>query len=145
MQTVQIIFNMFRQQPGRASSSPRPRRRQVGILARVPLASGMLTGKMTPTSHVRAGRPPQLQPPRRGVRQGRDVLGRGLRGGLEAVEELRPLVPAGATMAQLALRWILMFDGGDVRHPGREDARAGRGQRRRRRPAAALLRPRWRR
>ena len=78
VQSIQIIFNMFRQRPIERFF-PEAVRRQVGILARLPLASGMLTGKLTRGVDVCRRRPSQLQPPGRGVRPRRDVLGRGLR------------------------------------------------------------------
>ncbi len=78
VQTVQIIFNMLRLKPAEEFFG-RAQARRVGILARVPLASGLLTGKLTAAILLRARRPPPVQPQRRGVRQGRDVLGRPLR------------------------------------------------------------------
>lgn len=107
VQSVQIIFNIFRQRPlelffGEA------RRRKVGILARVPLSSGMLTGKMTRSSTF--ARDDHRQFNRQGAEfdRGETFSGLDYDIGLQAVEELRTLVPAGMTMSQLALRWILM-------------------------------------
>jgi aryl-alcohol dehydrogenase-like predicted oxidoreductase len=108
VQTVQIIFNMFRQRPldlffGEAQ------RRRVGILTRVPLSSGMLTGKMTAKTSF------QEDDHRQGNRhgewfdRGETFSGLDYETGLQAVEELRPLIPPGMTMAQMALHWILMF------------------------------------
>jgi aryl-alcohol dehydrogenase-like predicted oxidoreductase len=107
VQTVQIIFNMFRQRPldlffGEAE------RRKVGILARLPLSSGMLAGKLTAKTSF------QEDDHRQGNRhgewfdRGETFSGLDYETGLQAVEELRPLVPAGMSMAQMALRWILM-------------------------------------
>ncbi len=107
VQTVQIIFNMFRQRPidlffGEAQ------RRKVGILARVPLSSGMLTGKMTARTSF------QEDDHRQGNRhgewfdRGETFSGLDYETSLQAVDELRSLVPAGISMAQMALRWILM-------------------------------------
>ena len=64
MQSVQIIFNIFRQRPAELFFEL-AKQNQVGILARVPLASGLLSGKMTPPTTFTDRRPPQLQPPRR--------------------------------------------------------------------------------
>jgi aryl-alcohol dehydrogenase-like predicted oxidoreductase len=108
VQTVQIIFNMFRQRPvdlffGEA------RRRHVGILARLPLSSGMLAGRMSRASTF------QESDHRQGNRQGEwfdrgeTFSGLDYETGLQAVEELRAVLPEGITMAQMALRWILMF------------------------------------
>jgi aryl-alcohol dehydrogenase-like predicted oxidoreductase len=109
VQSVQIIFNIFRQRPAE-DFFPEAKRRRVGIIARVPLASGMLTGKMTrattfaPDDHRNYNREGQS------FDRGETFAGVDYDTGLRAVEELRPLVPAGATMAEMALRWILMFE-----------------------------------
>ena len=109
LQSVQIIFNMFRQRPAEVFFEL-AKQRKVGIVARVPLASGLLTGKMTPQTTF----PPDdhRNYNRTGARfdVGETFAGVDFEVGLKAVEELRPLVPPGATMAQFALRWILMFD-----------------------------------
>ena len=94
VETVQIIFNIFRPRPAEVFF-PEALRREVGVLARVPLASGLLTGKLTRHVHVRGRRSSTVQSRRRSLRQGRDVLGRALRGRAAAVDDLRPLVPAG--------------------------------------------------
>lgn len=109
VQSVQIIFNIFRQRPAE-DIFPEAKRRRVGIIARVPLASGMLTGKMTrattfaPDDHRNYNRDGQA------FDRGETFSGVDFEIGLQAVEGLRPLVPPGATMAQMALRWILMFE-----------------------------------
>lgn len=109
VQSVQIIFNIFRQRPAEEFFAE-ARRHGVGIIARVPLASGLLTGKMSrdstfaPDDHRNYNREGQA------FDQGETFAGVDFEGGLQAVEELRELVPAGASMAQLALRWILMFE-----------------------------------
>jgi aryl-alcohol dehydrogenase-like predicted oxidoreductase len=107
VQTVQIIFNIFRQRPldlffGEAQ------RRKVGILARVPLSSGMLTGKMTRESSFEADDHRQFNRQGAGFDRGETFSGLDYEIGLQAVEELRSLVPADMTMSQMALRWILM-------------------------------------
>jgi aryl-alcohol dehydrogenase-like predicted oxidoreductase len=107
VQSVQIIFNMFRQRPldlffGEAQ------RRQVGILARVPLSSGMLTGKMTRGSSFQEDDHRQFNRQGESFDRGETFSGLDYEVGLQAVEELRSLVPDGMTMAQMALRWILM-------------------------------------
>ena len=117
VQTVQIIFNMFRMKPAEAFF-PAAKARQVGILARVPLASGLLTGKLRADSTFDADDHRRFN--REGERfdKGETFSGVPYDTGLAAVEELRPLVPAGATLAQLALRWILMFDAVTCAIPG---------------------------
>jgi aryl-alcohol dehydrogenase-like predicted oxidoreductase len=117
VQTVQIIFNMFRHRPAELFFRE-AKRRQVGILARVPLASGLLTGKMTrqttfpETDHRNYNRYGQA------FDRGETFSGVDFETGLQAAEELKGLVPPGATMAQLALRWILMFDAVSCAIPG---------------------------
>jgi aryl-alcohol dehydrogenase-like predicted oxidoreductase len=109
VQSVQIIFNIFRQRPAELFF-PEAKRRRVGVLSRVPLASGLLTGKMSrettfePDDHRTFNRLGE------DFDRGETFSGVDYEIGLEAVEELRALVPQGMTMAQFALRWILMFD-----------------------------------
>jgi aryl-alcohol dehydrogenase-like predicted oxidoreductase len=107
VESVQIVFNIFRQRP-RERFFAMAAERDVAVLARVPLASGMLTGKMTPATEFadddhrsfnRHGEAFDVGETFSGVDYGR---------GLRAVDALRELVPDGATMAQFALRWILM-------------------------------------
>lgn len=117
VQTVQIIFNMFRHRPAELFFA-QAQRRKVGIMARVPLASGLLTGKMTPQSAFAADDHRAFNRFGEAFDMGETFSGVNFRVGLEAVEELRPLVPPGATMAQLALRWILMFDAVSCVIPG---------------------------
>jgi aryl-alcohol dehydrogenase-like predicted oxidoreductase len=122
VQTVQIIFNMFRLKPAEELFRA-ARERRVGIIARVPLASGLLSGKMRADT-VFADRDHRSFN-RRGEAfdQGETFSGVELEAGLRAVEELRPLVPAGATLAQLALRWILTFPEVTTAIPGARNAR----------------------
>ncbi|HEY6551871.1 MAG TPA: aldo/keto reductase, partial [Vicinamibacteria bacterium] len=117
VQSIQIIFNMFRLKPAEAFF-PQASRQGVGILARVPLASGLLTGKLradsafAPDDHRRFNREGAA------FDKGETFSGVPYDVGLEAVERLRPLVPAGATLAQLALRFILMFEAVSCAIPG---------------------------
>jgi aryl-alcohol dehydrogenase-like predicted oxidoreductase len=108
VRSVQIIFNMFRLKPAEAFF-PAARERKVGILARVPLASGLLTGKLRQDSAFEADDHRGFN--RNGERfdKGETFSGVPYDVGLQAVERLRPLVPTDATLAQLALRWTLMF------------------------------------
>lgn len=109
VQSVQIIFNIFRQRPAELFF-PEAKRRQVGILARVPLSSGMLTGKMTRTTSFESDDHRAFNRQGEAFDKGETFSGVDYELGLQAVEELRSLVPDGMTMAQFALRWILMFD-----------------------------------
>jgi aryl-alcohol dehydrogenase-like predicted oxidoreductase len=108
VQSVQIIFNMFRFKPAE-QFFPAARARQVGILARVPLASGLLTGKYRPDTQFAPNDHRSFNRHGESFDQGETFSGVDYETGLRAVEDLRPLIPPGATLAQLALRWILMF------------------------------------
>ncbi len=130
VKTIQLIFNMFRHRPSELFFG-QARRRQVGIIARVPLASGMLSGKLTPQSQFAADDHRNFNRQGQAFDRGETFSGVDYATGLRAVEKLRPLVPAGATLPQLALRWILMFDAVScvipgVRRPGQieDNARA---------------------
>jgi aryl-alcohol dehydrogenase-like predicted oxidoreductase len=107
VQSVQIIYNIFRQRPADLFFQE-ARRRQVGILARVPLSSGMLTGKMTRASTFESDDHRSFNRNGEAFDKGETFSGVPFEVGLDAVEALRPLVPGGATMAAFALRWILM-------------------------------------
>ena len=117
VQTIQIIFNMFRHRPAELFF-PEAKRRRVGILARVPLASGLLSGRMT--RHTAFPKDDHRNFNRRGEAfdRGETFSGVDYEVGLEAVEVLKSLVPPGAALAQLALRWILMFDAVTCAIPG---------------------------
>ena len=117
VQTVQIIFNMFRLRPSERFF-PEAKARQVGILARVPLASGMLTGKMTQETKFSADDHRNFNRHGEAFDVGETFSGVPYDVALQAVDELRALAPKGATMAQFALRWILMFDAITCTIPG---------------------------
>jgi aryl-alcohol dehydrogenase-like predicted oxidoreductase len=124
--TVQIIFNIVRQRPAERFLSE-ARRRDVGVLARVPLASGLLTGKMSKATTFDPSDHRQYNRHGESFDVGETFSGVDYETGLAFVEELRSLVPDGATMAQMALRWILMFEGVTAAIPGAkttEQARA---------------------
>ncbi len=109
VKTVQIIFNMFRLRPA-GLFFEQAKKRHIGILARVPLASGLLTGKMTPQTTFEQDDHRHFNREGRSFDRGETFSGVDYETGLQAVEEIRALLPAGATMPQFALRWILMFD-----------------------------------
>ncbi len=110
VQSVQIIFNIFRQRPVE-DFFPEARRCGVGIIARVPLASGMLTGKITRETVFATDDHRNYNREGQSFDRGETFSGVDFEAGLQAVEELGALVPTGATMAEMALRWILMFEG----------------------------------
>ncbi len=117
VQTVQIIFNIFRQRPADLFFAE-ALKRKVGILARVPLASGMLTGKLTAKSAFEADDHRAFNRHGESFDRGETFSGVDYDTGLLAVEELRSLVPQGWSMTQFALRWILMFDAVTCAIPG---------------------------
>ena len=117
VQTVQIIFNIFRQRPCELFFAE-AKRRNVGILARVPLASGMLTGKLTSSSSFEADDHRANNRHGEHFDRGETFSGVDYETGLKAVDELRALIPAGWSMPQFALRWILMFEAVTCAIPG---------------------------
>jgi aryl-alcohol dehydrogenase-like predicted oxidoreductase len=125
VQSVQIIFNMFRLKPAEAFF-PQARRQQVGILARVPLGSGLLTGKLNRASTFAADDHRQFNRNGEEFDRGETFSGVPFDTGLVAVERLRGFVPNGATMAQWALRWTLMDDAVTTTIPGARDVTQAR-------------------
>ena len=117
VQTIQIIFNIFRQRPADLFF-PEAQRRRVGILARVPLASGLLSGKITRASRFAQDDHRNFNRHGEEFDRGETFAGVDFKTGLNAVEQLRPLTPKGATLAQLALRWILEFPAVTCAIPG---------------------------
>ncbi len=117
VQSVMIVFNMFRQRPIE-DLIVQARQRRVGIIARVPLASGLLTGKMTPNTKFASDDHRSFNRDGAAFDKGETFSGVDLQTGLRAVDDLRPIVPPGWTMTQLALRWILMFDEVSCAIPG---------------------------
>jgi aryl-alcohol dehydrogenase-like predicted oxidoreductase len=117
VQTVQIIFNCFRQRPAEIFFA-QAEEKKVGILARVPLASGLLTGKLRRDSTFPADDHRNFNRSGGSFDVGETFSGVDYEVGLAAVEEIRKLVPAGASMSQFALRWILMFDAVTCAIPG---------------------------
>jgi aryl-alcohol dehydrogenase-like predicted oxidoreductase len=117
VQTVQIIFNIFRQRPAELFFAEAQRRR-VGILARLPLSSGMLSGKFTPRSHFAANDHRAFNRHGESFDRGETFSGLDYDIGLGAVAALSSHVPPGSTMAQMALRWILMFPAVTCAIPG---------------------------
>jgi len=117
VETVQIIFNIFRRKPADDFFAA-AKALGVGIIARVPLASGLLTGKLTPASTFHAEDHRAFNRNGESFDKGETFSGVPYAVGLEAVDELLALVPAGMTLTQFALRWILMFDAVSCTIPG---------------------------
>ncbi|HEX3599123.1 MAG TPA: aldo/keto reductase [Lacipirellulaceae bacterium] len=117
LQSVQIIFNMFRHRPAEVFLNA-AKRRQVGVLARVPLASGMLTGKMRRDTQFEATDHREFNRHGEKFDRGETFSGVDYETGLQAVEELKEACPPGWSLTQFALRWILMHDGVTCAIPG---------------------------
>ena len=115
--SVQIIYNIFRQRPAEVFFAE-ARARNVAVIARVPLASGLLSGRMTADSTFAADDHRSFNRHGEAFDMGETFSGVPYDVALAAVEKIRPLVPQGATMAQFALRWILMEDAVSVVIPG---------------------------
>jgi aryl-alcohol dehydrogenase-like predicted oxidoreductase len=117
VKTVQIIFNIFRQKPA-VEFFPLAEERSVGVLARVPLASGLLSGKMTADREFAADDHRNFNREGEAFDRGETFSGVDFETGLRAAEELKELVPGRRTLAQLALRWTLMYPAVSCAIPG---------------------------
>ena len=117
VQTVQIIFNCLRLRPSQLLFQ-QTKARQVGVLARVPLASGLLTGKFMPDSRFGPEDHRNFNRNGEAFDVGETFSGVDFNIALSAVEEIRRLLPPRLSMAQFALRWILMFDAVTCAIPG---------------------------
>jgi len=117
VKSIQIIFNMFRQKPSEEFFKEAAKR-DVAIIVRVPLASGLLTGKMTKDSSFPTNDHRNYNIKGEAFDVGETFSGVNFEKGLLAVEELKQLLPENFTMADLALKWILMHDEVTVAIPG---------------------------
>ena len=117
VQSVQIIFNMFRQRPAEYFFAE-AQRRKVGILARVPLASGMLSGKISKASRFAKDDHRNFNRQGEAFDRGETFSGVDFETGLRAVGKLKALAPKNVSLAQLALRWILEFPAVTCAIPG---------------------------
>jgi len=117
LQSIQIIYNLFRQRPGE-NVLDLAKSKGVGILARVPLSSGMLTGKMTAASTFEDSDHRQFNREGAAFDKGETFSGVPYSVGLEAVEIIRSLVPGSMSMTQFALKWILTHQGVTCAIPG---------------------------
>ncbi|WP_198598372.1 aldo/keto reductase [Mangrovicella endophytica] len=124
--SVQIIYNMLRQRPAELFFRE-AKAADVGIIVRVPLASGILTGKMSAGSTFAADDHRAFNRHGEAFDVGETFSGVPFEVALQAVEELRPLLPGSATMAQFALRWILMEDAVSVVIPGAKNREQAEG------------------
>ncbi|MBW0365985.1 aldo/keto reductase [Ensifer adhaerens] len=122
--TVQIIYNIFRQRPHELFFAE-AQKKNVGVIVRVPLASGLLSGKISKDTAFAADDHRNFNRHGEAFDVGETFAGVPFEAALEAVEQLRPLVPEGVPMAQFALRWILEQQAVSVVIPGaRNEAQA---------------------
>jgi aryl-alcohol dehydrogenase-like predicted oxidoreductase len=119
--TVQIIFNLFRQRPAELFFE-QAKKKNVGVIVRVPLASGLLTGNYTAQTVFESGDHRQFNRNGEAFDKGETFSGIDYAMGLKAVEELKEIVPAGKSLAALALKWILGFDAVSTVIPGASKA-----------------------
>jgi aryl-alcohol dehydrogenase-like predicted oxidoreductase len=119
--SIQIIYNIFRQRPSELFFQE-ARRRQIAVIVRVPLASGLLSGKITRDTKFATDDHRNFNRNGESFDVGETFAGVPFDVGLQAVEEVRKLVPAGASMAAFALRWILMNNAVTVVIPGARNA-----------------------
>ena len=122
--TVQIIYNIFRQRPHELFFAE-AQKKNVGVIVRVPLASGLLSGKISRETAFAADDHRSFNRHGEAFDVGETFAGVPFEAALEAVEQFRPLVPEGVPMAQFALRWILEQQAVSVVIPGaRNEAQA---------------------
>ena len=117
VETIQIIFNPFRQRPADLFFEE-AKRRDVGVIVRVPLASGLLTGALTRNDSFPENDHRNFNREGEAFDRGETFAGLPYERGLDAVDAMREHVPADLTMAQTALRWILDFDAVSTVIPG---------------------------
>ncbi|HEX4946791.1 MAG TPA: aldo/keto reductase [Blastocatellia bacterium] len=117
LSSLQIIFNMFRQKPI-DTIFDEAKQKQVALIVRLPLASGLLSGKLTKESTFAATDHRHYNRDGQFFNVGETFAGLEFEDGIDLVEQLRPLVPEDMTMAQWAMRWILDFDAVTVVIPG---------------------------
>jgi len=125
VRSVQIIYNLFRQRPAELFFR-QAERRGVGIVARIPLASGLLTGKYTRASKFADNDHRSFNREGAAFDRGETFAGVPYELGLDAVEALKALVPAGMTLTQVALRWALMDPAVSCVIPGAKNAEQAR-------------------
>ncbi|HLP69981.1 MAG TPA: aldo/keto reductase [Rhizobium sp.] len=123
--SVQIIYNIFRQRPADLFFKE-AKRKNVAVIVRVPLASGLLSGKITAKTAFSADDHRSFNRHGEAFDVGETFAGVPFEVGLQAVEEIRRLVPQGASMAAFALRWILMNEAVTVVIPGARNAEQAR-------------------
>lgn len=119
--TVQIIFNMFRQKPAQLFFKE-AKKKNIGVIVRVPLASGLLTGKFTAGTNFTEGDHRQFNRNGDSFDKGETFSGIDYEKGLAAVDALKKIFPGQTNLAPLALKWILQFDAVSCIIPGASNA-----------------------
>ena len=119
--SLQVIFNVFRQKP-LERLLPLAQEKGVGIIVRLPLASGLLTGKLTQDTVFRSDDHRNFNRDGQHFNVGETFAGLEYSTGVALAEQIGAEVPAGMTMAQMALRWILDQDAVSVVIPGASSA-----------------------
>lgn len=115
--SLQVIFNVFRQKSAR-ELFPTAKEKGVSIIVRLPLASGLLAGKYTVQTTFAEGDHRTYNRDGQAFNVGETFAGLPFEIGVELADEIKPLVPEGMTMAQMALRWVLDHDAVSVIIPG---------------------------
>jgi len=115
--SLQIIFNIFRQKPIRALFS-KAKEKRIGIIVRLPLASGLLSGKMSNSTHFSESDHRNYNRDGQAFNVGETFAGLPFEKGVELADALKSFAPDGSTLAQMSLRWILDFDAVSVIIPG---------------------------
>ena len=115
--SLQVIFNIFRQKPA-GELLPRAREKGVGIIVRLPLASGLLAGKMTKDTTFKEGDHRNFNRNGQLFNVGETFAGIPFAKGVELADQLKEMVPAGLSVAQMALRWILDHEAVSAVIPG---------------------------
>jgi len=106
--TIQIVFNLFRQRPAELFFE-QAKKKNIGIIARVPLASGLLTGKFDKNTHFEEGDHRNFNRNGEDFDKGETFSGIPYQQGVEAVEHLKHIFPEVKNLAPIALQWILKF------------------------------------
>lgn len=115
--TIQIIFNMFRQRPA-GLFFEQAKKKKIGIIVRVPLASGLLSGKMTKDTSFPKNDHRNYNRKGKAFDVGETFAGIAFETGLLATEKLKKIKPEEYSMPQFALKWILMHDAVSTVIPG---------------------------
>lgn len=121
LSSVQIVFNIFRQRPAQLFFEE-AKKADIAVICRLPLASGLLTGKMTRATTFDEKDHRSFNRQGQSFDRGETFSGLDYEAALDAVEDVRKLVPAGTNMAQWALRWVLMHDAVTIAIPGARNA-----------------------